>query len=115
MEYVRDAPSQPAALPKDPQVLDYPFQQICAYYMEIHNMHYLVIVDRYSNWPMVYKSNRVDELITFLRYYFTLFQICEVFSSDGGPQFVALELKEFFKTWGEKNIVSSAYCSYGNT
>ena len=44
-ECTRDALSQAAVPPEDPLVLDYPFQQVCADYMEILGWHYLIVVD----------------------------------------------------------------------
>ncbi|KAH3882331.1 hypothetical protein DPMN_006266 [Dreissena polymorpha] len=35
---------------------DYPFQMICSDYFTINCKEYVVIVDRYSNWPMVHSQ-----------------------------------------------------------
>ena len=35
---------------------DYPFQKICCDYFTYENSNYLVVVDRYSNWPIVFKE-----------------------------------------------------------
>ena len=47
----RMAPSQAAMPPVPPTPAQYPFQCICADLLTTSGMHYLVIVDRYSNWP----------------------------------------------------------------
>ena len=47
------APSQAALPPTPPILAAYPFQCICADYQ---GMNYLVIVDRYSNWPIVWRA-----------------------------------------------------------
>ena len=61
---------------------------------------YVVIVDRYSNWPMVYKSESDAEgLVKRLRKTFVTFGILEEMTSDGGPQFTAGKTQEFIRAW----------------
>ena len=63
----RMAPSQAALLPTPPTVLVYPFQCICADYFNYRGHTYLVIIDHYSNWPIVEKAAvGVQGLITTL-------------------------------------------------
>ncbi|CAG2237418.1 unnamed protein product [Mytilus edulis] len=50
------AKSNPMQPPSDITPPDYPFQMICSDYFTYNSNDYVVIVDRYSNWPMVYKS-----------------------------------------------------------
>ena len=45
--------SQPNSPPMPPIRPVYPFQAICADYFSYSGHHYLVAVDRYSNWPIV--------------------------------------------------------------
>ena len=47
------APSQPNAPPTIPYNPTYPFQYICSAYFHYKGIHYLIIVDKYSNWPIV--------------------------------------------------------------
>ena len=47
------APSQPSAPPTPLAIPAYPFQYVCADYFHYKGVNYLVIVDRYSNWPIV--------------------------------------------------------------
>ncbi len=49
----RMAPSQPSAPPTSTVPPAYPFQCICADYFQHKGKHYLVSVDRYSNWPII--------------------------------------------------------------
>ena len=51
------APSQPSAPPIPPTLPVYPFQCVSADYFDYKGVHYLVIVDRYSNWPIVEKAS----------------------------------------------------------
>lgn len=52
---VRNAPSPPAAPPHPLPVLDYPFQMVLGDYFAYSGFTHLVLVDRYSGWPMVIK------------------------------------------------------------
>ncbi len=84
------APSQ-AALPPIPPILSkYPFQCICADYFSYQGHNYLVIVDRYSNWPIVNKAKEgATGLINILRSTFATYGIPDELSSDGRPEFIA--------------------------
>ena len=67
------------------------------------NNDYVVIVDvdRYSQWPMVYKSESgADGLVKRLSETLVTFEITEEITSDGGPQFKSDELTQFLKIWG---------------
>ena len=55
-----NAPSNPKLPPHDPPKLDYPFQQICADYMTLNGIQYLVVVDRLTGWPDVRRSRHND-------------------------------------------------------
>jgi hypothetical protein len=48
----RIAPSNPSAPPTPLTSPDYPFQCVCADYFHYKGVNYLVVVDRYSNWPV---------------------------------------------------------------
>ena len=49
----RMAPSQPNPPPMPLTLSVYPFQCVCADYFHYKGINYLVIVDRYFNWPIV--------------------------------------------------------------
>ena len=72
------APSQ-AKLPPTPPVLSaYPFQHLCADYFSYMGHHYLVIVDRYSGWPIVsLPKGGAQSLVDQLRITFSTFGIPE--------------------------------------
>ena len=94
-----NAPSQPSAPPTPPILSTYPFQCVCADYFTYAGYHYLVVVDRYSNWPIVEKAaDGAKGLITCLRRTFITYGISEELSSDGGPEFTASSTKPFFQT-----------------
>ena len=69
---------------------------------------FLVIVDRYSNWPIVEKSrDGAAGLIYSLRKVFSTFGVPEELSSDGGPQFIASITSKFLKDYGVHHRLSS--------
>ena len=116
----RIAPSQPHMPPIDPMVPSYPFQAVATDYCDFEGSHYLITVDRFSNWPEVVKvlnssSNSGSAgLMKSLKRYFATFGVPEELSSDGGPEFIAKETKNFFERWGVKHRQSSAYYSKSN-
>ncbi|KAK3690843.1 hypothetical protein RRG08_021542 [Elysia crispata] len=52
----RAAKANTIQLPTDIIPPDYPFQQLCRDYFSYNNHGYAVIVDRYSSWSMVFRS-----------------------------------------------------------
>ena len=98
-------PMQP---PADITSPDYPFQMICSDYFTYNSKAYVVIVDRYSNWPMVYRSKfGAVGLVKRLGETFVTFDIPEELTSDDGSQFTAGKTKEFLKAWGVRHRISS--------
>ena len=97
------APSQPSAPPTEPLLPEYPFQAICSDYFVKEGYGYLVIVDRYSNWPSVHciKDGEANSksLITELKKHCATFGIPGEISSDGGPQYTSRQTKQFFNSY----------------
>ena len=111
----RMAPSQPSSPPTPPILPVYPFQAICADYFTHHGHHYLVAVDRYSNWPIVEESASGSKgLITALRRIFVTFGISDELSSDGGPEFTASATQQFLRDWRVRHRVSSVGFPHSN-
>ena len=111
----RIAKSNAMQPPTDPAPPEYPFQQICSDYFTYNNHDYVVVVDRYSNWPMVFRSeNGAEGLVKRLRQVFATFGVPEELTSDGGPQFTAGRTQEFLKSWGVRHRLTSVANPHAN-
>ena len=60
------APSQANLPPVDPVVPAYPFQHVCMDYFQLNNRCYGIVVDRFSNWPIIYTGEAADDVCRIL-------------------------------------------------
>ena len=112
------APSNPASPPTALPHPQFPFQMICADYFQYGGNNYLVVVDRYSNWPCVMQAPKGGDsrhLVSSIKAISEIFGIPEELSSDGGPQFTSYTTKSFLKSWGIKHRLSSVAFPHSNT
>ena len=111
----RNAPSNPSAPPTPPTLPVYPFQCICADYFTNKGVSYLVIVDRYSGWPVIERAgNGATGLIDKLRSTFNNFGIPEELASDGGPEFSASTTSRYLREIGTHHRLSSVAFPHSN-
>ena len=100
------SPSQPFQPPADPTIPSTPFEAIAADYCTVGGYHYLITVDRFSNWPEVTKvvpnsrNSGAPVLIRALKGIFRTFGVPLEISTDGGPEFI--RNRKFSQTMGSE-------------
>ena len=105
-----NAPSQPAMPSVTPEEPLYPFQHIAADFFHHQGNTYLVLVDRYTNWPVVTPSREgASGLVQTLRETFSTFGIPDTMMSDGGPEFSSHTTRQFLVDWEVHHRTTSAY------
>ena len=97
-------------------ITTYSFQCICADYFQFQGMNYLVIADRYSNWPIVERSQDGSKgWLTYLfRQTYATYGISDELSSDGDPEFVAHATKSFLFDRGVHHKLNSVAYPHSN-
>ncbi|XP_034027340.1 GRIP1-associated protein 1 [Thalassophryne amazonica] len=91
-------------------------QCVAADYFSYQGRHFLAVVDRNSNWPVVEESaNRASGLITALCHTFVTYGIAEKLSSDGGPEFTALSTEHSLSDWRIQHRLSSVAFPHSNS
>ena len=111
-----NVPSQQPLPPIHPPLPKYPFQLISSDYFALEGHNYLIIVDRYSFWPVVKqcKTESAQELISSLREFFYSYGVPDEIATDGGPTYTAAATQDFLNNWQVKHRLSSAYNPHAN-
>ena len=109
------SPSQSSLPPTPPVLPTRPFQSKCADYFHNKGHTYVVIVDRYSNWPIVERSyNGATGLVGNLLSIFVTFGFPEDITTDGGPEFTASVTRKFLADWGVHHRTSTVSNPHAN-
>ena len=108
------APSQANLPPVDPIRPEYPMQHICMDYFQLNNKSYGIIVDRFSNWPIIYTGDSADDVCMVLTCLARDYGIPETVSTDGAQCYVADKVAKFMRTYGIKHRVSSVANPHSN-
>ena len=112
------APSNHKEPPKGTVYPEWPFQQVCADYFDLGGSKYLVIVDRFTSYPLLWKIGPgtcgTRGLITMMMDMMQLFGVPEEITSDGGGEFIGKEYTQFLSRWNIRQRLSSAYEPHGN-
>ena len=99
----------------------HPQKQVFGNFWGYEDHKYLVVWDRLSGWSEVFATpagstlSGARGLISCLCSLFAMYGVPEELSSDGGPEFSASTTNEFFKNWGAKCWILSAYNSESNS
>ena len=106
-------PSQTAEPMVEEPIPERIFQDVSADYFSIGQKEFLIIVDRLSNWPVVFTYNRGEtktkSLIHSFRKYFADVGIPERLRTDSGPQFRSREFRKFLEKYHVKHEMSTPY------
>ena len=112
--------TQPAMTAATPFIAQSPSQAVASDYCEFGGSHYLVTVDRFTNWPTVSSAkpgtlaSGTKGLLSALRSLFATFGIPEEISSDGGPEYTSQMFSDFMEKWGVRHRCSSVSNAQSN-
>ena len=105
----------PGVRNKTSDALLYPFQHFAADFFHHQGNTYLVLVDKYTNWPVVTPSREgASGLVQTLRETISTFGIPDTLTSDGSPEFSSHTTTRFLVNWGVHHRTASAYHPHAN-
>ena len=93
------------------------FQDIAADFCELEGKHYLVIVDRYSGYPLIHAFNRppnAEMTIEAMLHVFTMVGCPQRLYTDGGLQFTSDKTQQFLRRWYVDMRLSTAGYAQSN-
>ena len=83
----------------------------------MNGQYYIAVVDRYSNWPLIFHFKtppHARDVINCLRTTFTTYGAPEKIFTDGGLAFQEKEVQEFLARWSVTQVTSSALYPQAN-
>ena len=96
---------------------EYPFEQICMDAFEIKGKYYTVVVDRFSNWFLVFYYRvplQGRHVVDTLRSVFTTYGVAQKVFTDGGLPFQSADVGKFLSEWAVTHVTSSAFYPQAN-
>ena len=96
-------PSQPQEPLQQDERPSRPFESVASDLCHVAGQTFLVLVDRYSGWPIVSdcgRSGTATVIIRLMKDAFTDKGVPVKLITDGGPQFSSREFKQFCGGWG---------------
>ena len=80
---------------------DYPWQNVGSDLFELKGVHYLLVVDYFSQFVKISKMSSTTSvsIISALKSTFSRYEIPLTFISNNGPQYAAKEFKDFSETY----------------
>ena len=89
---------------------------ICIDFFAVRGMEFLVIDDRYSNYPVVYRALSLSPsgVGSMLWSIVRSFGVPERLTTDGGTAFTSHEMGEFLKDWGVDHHQTATYIPHSN-
>ncbi|XP_042857772.1 uncharacterized protein K02A2.6-like [Penaeus japonicus] len=101
---------------QDPLASD-DYLSVSADFFSVAGKHFLVYVDRFSNWPIIIQCGTDTTARTTIRFFRHLFRdlgVPERVRTDGGPQFTSQEFAAFLERWGVCHIMSTPHYPQSN-
>ena len=106
---------EPMATEPPPSMI---FEDVSCDFFSYGGHEYLVYVDRYSGWPVLFHfqhgNTKTRHLIHCLRKCFSDLGVPKRLRSDGGPQFASRELRIFLEKFGVNHVRSTPHFPQSN-
>ena len=106
IKYSKSQRSEPLQSHPTPEV---PWHTVATDLFKTKNFKYLLIVDYYSRFPILCKLSSTTSrvLVQEMKAVFAELGVPNIIVSDGGPQYISAEFKDFTKHWQIEHRVSS--------